>query len=289
MGELRGRTVLVTGAASGIGRCLALEFAQEGCDLILIDINPAGLQATAGEVRATGGSASCHAVDITDPAQVEALASRVEPHVLVNCAGTSVTAELEDTTMAEWRLIMGVNLFGAINMVQAFLPQLKAKPRTQIVNIASAFGLVSYPSMGAYCTSKFAMIGYTNALTRELARHDIRVTLICPGITRTPFLDTTDMKGYDGATKKQGLLRLLPLISADPRRLARYIVRAAKRERRMVVHTWIAKLVFYANRLSPAAISLSLDLVYRLVLFMRAREAGAPDEADEKFLEVVNE
>jgi NAD(P)-dependent dehydrogenase (short-subunit alcohol dehydrogenase family) len=289
MGELKGRTVLVTGAASGIGHCLALEFAREGCDLVLVDINPAGLKSTEGEVRELGRNASAYTVDITDPAQVGALADKVDIDVLVNCAGTSVTAELEDTTLANWQLIMGVNLFGAINMVQAFLPRLKAERGAQIVNIASAFGHFSYPSMGAYCTSKFAMVGYTQALARELARHDIRVTLICPGITRTPFLDTTDMKGYDGAMKKEGLRRLLPLISADPQRLARYIVTAARNERRMVVHTWVAKLVYYANRLSPTLTSLGLDVMYRVVLFMRTREAGADIEAEEKMLEVVNE
>jgi NAD(P)-dependent dehydrogenase (short-subunit alcohol dehydrogenase family) len=282
VGELREKTVLVTGAASGIGRCLALEFAREGCDLVLVDINARGLENTAGEVRGLGRDASCHTVDITDPAQVEELAGRIDPHVLVNCAGTSVTAELEDTTLADWRLIIGVNLFGTINMVQAFLPRLRARRGAQIVNIASAFGLFSYPSMGAYCTSKFAVVGYSTALARELARQGVKVTLICPGITRTPFLDTTDMKGYDGAKKKEGLLRLLPLISADPQRLARFIVGAVKKEKRMVVHTWIARLVYYANRLWPAGTGAGLGLVYRLVLMMRARESASPLEAVEE-------
>ena len=272
MAELSGRTVLVTGAASGIGRCLALEFGRQGCDLVLVDINAAGLEGTAGEVRGLGRVVSCFTVDIADPTQVEALAGKVDPDVLVNCAGLGRTAELEDTSPADWQLMIGVNLFGTINMVNAFLPGLRRKGGAQIVNIASAFGLFSYPSMGAYCTSKFAVVGYTQALARELGRQGVKVTLICPGITRTPFLDETDMRGYDSA-RKQGLRKLLPFISADPQRLARFIVDAARRERRMVVHTWIAKLAYYSSRVSPAGVSLILDVVYRVVLFMRAREA----------------
>lgn len=282
MAELGGKTVLVTGAASGIGRCLALEFAREGGDLALVDINGDGLDRTADEVRRLGRSASCHTVDITDRAQVERLAEQVKPAVLVNCAGLGITAELEDTTPADWQLMMGVNLFGTINMVQAFLPGLRARGSCQVVNIASAFGLFSYPSMGGYCTSKFAVVGYTLALARELGRQGIKVTLVCPGITRTPFLDTTDMSGY-AAARKQGLRKLLPLISADPERLARFIVQAVKRERRMVVHTWVAKLVYYLSRISPVGTSMVLDLMYRVVLFMREREgAGAPAKTVEE-------
>lgn len=288
MGVLRDRTVLVTGAASGIGRCLALEFAGEGSDLVLVDINGAGLEKTAGEVRGLGRTAECHVVDITDPAQTEALAEKVKPQVLVNCAGLGITAELEDTTAADWQLMMGVNLFGTNNMVQAFLPGLRARGGGQIVNIASAFGLVSYPSMGGYCTSKFAVVGYSLALARELAPQGVKVTLVCPGITRTPFLDLTDMSGYDSA-KKQGLRKLLPLISADPKRLARFIVQAAKRERRMVVHTWAAKSVYYLSRVSPIGTSMLLDVVYRVVLFMRKREAGTQvaDEVEEQLEAVI--
>jgi NAD(P)-dependent dehydrogenase (short-subunit alcohol dehydrogenase family) len=289
MGELRNRTVLVTGAASGIGHCLAIEFAREGCPTVLVDIDPAGLRATADEVIAGGGTATCYTVDLTDPAQVDALAGQVDIDVLVNCAGTSVTAELEDTTSAQWRLIMGVNVFGPVDMVQAFLPALKRKRGAQIVNIASAFGLFSYPSMGAYCSSKHAMVGYTTALARELEPHGIKVTLVCPGITRTPFLDGTDMRGYDGEMRSRGLRRLLPLVSADPQRLARYIVDATRRGRRMVVHTWVAKLVYFASRLSPALTGAGLDLVYRIVVFMREREPGDGSGTHENVLEVVNE
>jgi NAD(P)-dependent dehydrogenase (short-subunit alcohol dehydrogenase family) len=271
MAELRGRTVLVTGAASGIGRCLALEFAREGGNLVLVDINAAGLESTAAEVSGPGREVSCFTVDITDPEQVGSLAGKVDPDVLVNCAGLGRTAELEHTTMADWQLMVGVNLFGTVNMVNAFLPGLRLKGGAQVVNIASAFGLLSYPSMGAYCTSKFAVVGYTQALARELGRQGVKVTLICPGITRTPFLDETDMSGYDSA-RKQGLRKLLPLISADPARLARFIVDATRRERRMVVHTWVAKLAYYGSRVSPALTSAALDLVYRVVLVFRARE-----------------
>lgn len=275
MGELAGRTVLVTGAASGIGRCLALEFAREGCELVLVDIQAAGLEGTAAEVLALGRGASCHTVDITDVERVEALAGEVSPDVLVNCAGLSVTADLEDTTPAEWRLTMDVNFFGTVSMVKAFLPGLKRKGGSRIVNIASAFGLFSFPGMGAYCASKFAVVAYTKALAGEVSRHGVRVTLICPGITRTHFLDNTIMDGYEGDKEKVGLRRLLPLISADPERLARFIVKAVKRNRGMVVHTWIAKLVYCAGRVSPAATDACLRLGYRIAFIMRAREAGA--------------
>lgn len=267
--------MLVTGAASGMGHCLALEFARQGCDLVLVDINPDGLERTAGEVRGLGSAAECHTVDITDSEQVGALASGVSPGVLVNCAGLGFTADLEHTTMADWHLLFDVNMFGTINMVQAFLPGMKAAGTGRIMNIASGFGLVSFPSMGAYCASKHAVVAYTEALAAEVKRYGIRVTLVCPGITRTPFLDATDMKGYDDTSRRREFLqRVLPLVSTTPDSLARFAVKALRRDRRMVVHTWVAKLAYYSNRVSRLVTGAFLDLVYRVVTRMRPAQPG---------------
>jgi short-subunit dehydrogenase len=172
--------------------------------------------------------------------------------------------------------MIDVNLFGTINMVQAFLPGMKAARSGRIVNIASGFGLVSFPSMGAYCASKSAVVSYTEALSGELKRHGIKVNLVCPGITRTPFLDATDMKGYDDdARRKELLQRVLPLVSTTPEKLASFIVRAVKRDRRMVVHTWVAKAAYYGNRVWRGGTGAFLNLVYRVVTRMRSPESGA--------------
>lgn len=273
MKDLRGKSALVTGAGSGIGRCIALDLAREGCDVVLVDIDESGLLAAAAEIERAGGKATACRVDVSDPDQVGTLARDVAPQVLVNCAGVGILADLEDTRPEDWDRILGVNLFGSVNLVRVFLPLLKANGGGHIVNIASGFGLFAFPGFGAYSTSKFALVGYSEALSVELAKYGIKVTTVCPGITDTPILQHSEARGFDEAKAKSAVRRLLPLIATTPERLSRVIVEAVKKEKHLVVHTWLFRLLFFVKRLSPGLYMRVISIPYGATWRLR-RETG---------------
>lgn len=254
----------MTGGASGIGRCMALDLAREGCVVALVDLNERGLEAVAAEVRRLGGTASTHRVDVSDARQVEELAREVEPQLLVNCAGTGICANIEDTTDEEFRRIVDVNLFGPVGLVRAFLPALKQAGGGHVVNIASGFGLVAFPGFSAYSTSKFGLVGYSEVLSVELARHGITVTTVCPGLTHTPIIEYSEMRGFADEKARRFVLRLLPLIGTTPEKLSAVVIRAVKRDRYLVTHTWTLKLVHLVKRLSPRLYRDMLSLLYKL-------------------------
>ena len=253
MKHLNGRQTLITGAAGGIGASLALEFASEGCNLILVDLDPGGLERVAREVEAKGVAVEWHVVDVTDRGRLDELASERCPDVLVNCAGIGIMAEIENTTPEEWHRIIGVNLLGPINCVAAFLPGMKLNGRGHIVNIASAAGLSALPTLGAYSTTKFGLVGYSETLAAECAPHRINVTTVCPGTTVTPILDS-DKKGFDAARADRSLRLLKPLVFTTPEKLARAIVTSVKKDRRFMTHTWLFRFLYYLKRVSPATV-----------------------------------
>ncbi|MBU1669467.1 MAG: SDR family NAD(P)-dependent oxidoreductase [Actinobacteria bacterium] len=264
MKYLGGRQVLITGAASGIGRSLALEFASEGCPLVLVDLDAAGLEEVAGRVAAYGVTAERHVVDVTDRSSLDALASNTSPDVLVNCAGIAIMAEIEKTTAEDWNRIIGVNLMGPINCVAAFLPGMKSRGDAHIVNVASAAGLSALPTLAAYSTTKFALVGYSEVLDAECAPHGIRVTTVCPGTVDTPILGS-GKKGFDAGRVDRGLDLIKPLIFTSPEKLAKKIVSAVKKDRRIMTHTWLFHFLYYLKRLSPASVYWIQRMTYRVV------------------------
>lgn len=193
---LAGRHMLVTGAASGIGRAIAELFARQGARLAIFDRDAAGLAQTA----ATTG-AHAFPVDLTDAAataRAVADAARALGALdgVVNCAGVGAHKLLADLDRATWDLVMAVNLTAPYVICQAALPWLKQRPGASIVNIASGLGLLSNaPGASAYAASKAGVIGLTRALAAELAPA-IRVNSVCPGIVQTP-MTTSQLGGYD--------------------------------------------------------------------------------------------
>jgi len=186
-GRLQGRRLLITGAASGIGRRTAELFASEGAALTLLDSNRERLTAVARETRGTAVAA-----DVTQEASV---ASAVEQGAnamggidgVVNAAGIVIHGSVLEVGVADWKLVLDVNLTGTYIVVRCSLPWLKQAPFATIVNIASGQGLVpNTPSMTAYAASKGGVVNLTRALAAELAP-DIRVNSVCPGMVDTPM------------------------------------------------------------------------------------------------------
>lgn len=203
--RLEGRRVLITGAASGIGRATAELFLAEGAVVALLDCDEARLaqlvDGLAGD-RAHGVQA-----DVADPAAVavavEAACSRLGGlDGVVNAAGVATAGPIEATTLAEWQATLAVNLTGPFLVCRAALPALKAAGAATIVNIASGAGLRPIPEMGAYSAAKAGLVMFGKSLAMEVAADSIRVNAICPGIVDTPMF----RRVYEGAADPQAEL-----------------------------------------------------------------------------------
>lgn len=260
MRDLTGKRVLVTGAASGIGRAAALAFAREGAELMLVDIQAEDLDAVKREVEALGARSASYVVDISEADGVRALAARVESgpggvDVLVNVAGIVVAADIADTTLDDWKRITGINLMGAVYTMHFFLPGMIARGEGHIVNVASAGGLVSFAMLGAYCTTKFGLVGLSEALYQEVAGRNIGVTAFCPGLTRTPIVGKALVRGYSRDRIQRVMRSAMSGPGAiSPERTGELIVDAVRRNRALVVTTTPGRLLVRLNRLFPSLV-----------------------------------
>jgi len=186
--DLAGKVAVVTGGASGIGKGIATTLAAEGARVILADIQPDALEATAAEL-----GVDAVLTDVSDAADVESLATAVvrkygTVDVVCNNAGIGPLAPVKDLTLDDWRWMLGVNLWGVIHGVHTFLPILSGNPDGgHIVNTASMAGLVAHARLGAYSTAKFGVVALTEALAEELAADGSRVgvSVLCPGTVHT--------------------------------------------------------------------------------------------------------
>jgi 2-hydroxycyclohexanecarboxyl-CoA dehydrogenase len=193
--KLSGRTALVTGAGRGIGRAIALALAREGCQVGVADILPGSAEATAAEVEALGVKGLALPVDLTSRAEVErmvaqALAQFGQIDVLVNNAGWDRMGLFLDTDEDTWDRIIAVNLKAMLYVCKAVLPQMVARGGGKVVNVASDAGRVGSSGEAVYSATKGAVIAFSKALAREMARHRISVNVVCPGLTETPLLQS---------------------------------------------------------------------------------------------------
>ena len=194
-GSVRGRHVVVTGGGGGLGGAIAAAFAAEGDNLTLLGRTQTTLDVQADVLRRSSGiQVEAVVVDVTDAASIalafETAVLRGGPvHVLVNSAGHATAAMFQETTVAQWRQTIDVNLTGTFLCIQRVLPAMLAAGHGRIVNIASTAGLRGYTRVAAYCAAKHGVVGLTRALAAETARSDITVNAVCPGyIEGTPML-----------------------------------------------------------------------------------------------------
>jgi len=177
---------VVTGGASGIGRALAESLAAEGAAVVVADVDEAGLAETVKRIEARGGRALAVRTDVSDRAQVQALADRAfsalgRVHVLCNNAGVAIWGGLETATHRDWAWTLGVNLWGVIHGLEAFLPRMIAqRDGGHVVNTASMAGLIASQGLGVYNTSKYAVVGLSETLAKDLRPYGIGVSVLCP-------------------------------------------------------------------------------------------------------------
>ncbi len=192
-GYFRDRVVIVTGASSGIGRDLALTFAKMGAKVALIARRKSLLESLADEITAAGGDAFPLVADVTRRADVHDAIDRTVAHfgridILINSAGIAIPDRVETMSPADLERMMAVNLMGTLHTMQAVLPSMRSAGTGSIVNIASLAGRRGMPPLGAYCATKFAVVGLTEALRVELFGSGIRVSLVMPGVIDTPMV-----------------------------------------------------------------------------------------------------
>jgi NAD(P)-dependent dehydrogenase (short-subunit alcohol dehydrogenase family) len=184
--DFGGKVAVVTGAGSGIGRALALALARAGAHLVLADVDEAGLAQSARGVEACGRQALAVPTDVARADAVLALAERAYDrfgavHVLCNNAGVVVHGGLETATREDWQWVLGVNLWGVVHGLLAFLPRMIAGGQGgHVVNTASMAGLIASQGLGVYNASKYAVVGLSETLAKDLRPHRIGVTVLCP-------------------------------------------------------------------------------------------------------------
>ncbi len=256
---LRGGVAVITGAASGIGAALALEFARRGMHLALVDLNAAGLAQTADGARALGADVSTHALDVADAAAVAALPAAVlavHPRVtvLVNNAGVALGGLFEQVAPEDFDWLMNINFGATVRLTRAFLPVLAREPAAQLANVSSIFGIIAPPGQTAYAASKFAVRGFSESLRHELEMtgSPVGVTIVHPGGVRTSISDNARLaRGLDAAQVAGERANWRRLLALAPEDAARIIADGIERRAPRVLVGKDAKGAAFIQRLFP--------------------------------------
>jgi len=271
-----GKRVLVTGAASGIGRATALRLACEGAELYLTDINAEGLDETVTAARAAGATvAERRALDVSDYDAVATFAADVHSRhpamdVVMNVAGISAWGTVDQLTHAHWRSMVDVNLMGPIHVIETFVPPMVAARRGgRLVNVSSAAGLVALPWHAAYSASKYGLRGVSEVLRFDLARHRIGVCLVVPGAVDTPLVQTVQIAGID--REDPGVQRWVKRFSGhavSPEAAAEKILAGVARNRFLIYTSGDIRALYAFKRFAWLPYSVAMKQVNRL--FTRA-------------------
>lgn len=255
--DFRGKVAVVTGAASGIGRATALALAREGCVLALADIDAAGLDGTAREIHARDGKAASYVVDVSNQGAVvafarEAISAHSRVDILFNNAGVGISGTIADTPLERWEWLVGVNYWGVVFGIKAFLPHFLERGSGHIVSTSSLAGLVPAPGLGVYASTKFAVLGLSEALRVELRDRGIGVSTICPGVIKTNIPRATEyMVSANAKRSREEIIATFERYAWPPERVAKAVIKAIRRDRAIVPVGPEAWLLWYAMRISP--------------------------------------
>jgi short-subunit dehydrogenase len=257
MDSLQNRFALITGAASGIGQQLAYTLAGEGCHLCLVDRDEAGLQELANELRGTPVRVCLQVCDLQDPDAISRMVTNALEvtggiDLLINNAGVACYGPTHQMSMEQWNQVMQINLLAPIQLTQQLLPHLLLRRDPHIVNMCSISGLVAGGRFAAYHTSKFGLIGFTEALRGEYRRQGVGVTAICPGPVRTQLYREASSSRADGKVPEPPAW-----VCASPEQVARRTLKAIRRNERQVLITPMAHLLFQIKRFFPSLIDMA--------------------------------
>ncbi len=266
--DLQGKTALVTGAGGGIGRAISLSLARKGCSLALVDIDPAVLAQTRDLAAQSGVRTSVEQLDVADREGVALLPQRVlaaheSVDILINNAGVAVAGKFKQLSEADFDWLFEINFHGLVRMTRAYLPLPRKRPEAQIVNISSVFGLISLPGHTAYCASKFAVRGFSNALRLELAGSSVGVTVVHAGGVATSIASRARISSAiapdDAARQIKEFEKKLKL---PPEEAGEIIVKAIEKRRPRVLVGQDAQVVALIERLAPVS---NYDILSKLL------------------------
>ena len=265
------KVVVITGASSGIGHETAVEFARKGCDIVLAARRQERLEQVAREIETRGGNPFVLKTDVSVEEDCRALIQKTVEHfgridVLVNNAGYGHYAPIEKLSTEDLEKILKTNLFGALWCTQAALPHMIAQKSGHIVNVSTVISLRAVPFMSAYCISKFAMNAFDESLALEARPHNIGVSLVCPGLTKTKFQTNASQVGHQAPVgNEKGM---------TPSKVARAILRSVQKNRRRVYLTWGGKILILFQRISPFLTDQCLYLAYfKLIPLLQKKSA----------------
>ena len=272
MRHLQGKAALVTGAASGIGRAIALRLAAEGVRSYLLDVNAAGLAETVDQCKRRGVYAIGRRCDLTRPAEISSAVDYVLEQwngvdLLVNNAGITYYGRTADMAAEHWDRLLAINLHAPIQLTRELLPTLLDRGEAHVLNVASVCGLVGLGRVTAYTTSKFGLVGFSESLRAEYARRGLGVTALCPGFADTNLFTAAPL-GADRQSHKTPPKWTL----ATPEKIADCAIRGIRRNRAVVVVQPYAHALVALKRFAPWL----LDGVNR---FSRKRRTPTPPPA----------
>ena len=259
------KVAIVTGAGSGIGKGLAEALARVGAQVVICDVNSERIEKTAAGIRAAGGQATALRVDVSDyDAVKKMIEDTVSAHgrvdYLFNNAGIAIAGPATSFSIDDWRQVIGVNLFGVVHGVAVAYPIMVKQGFGHIINTASVEGLTPFPATAIYVTSKYGVVGLSNALRIEGAAHGVKVSAVCPGYVKTAIF--TDSKFINVDRQKQ--LEVIPeWVGVTPEQCAKIILRGVERNRAFIVVTLFAKFLWLLARLSPNLVIWIMKKMYR--------------------------
>lgn len=255
-----GKRVYVTGGSSGIGLGIARQLAPLGADLLLFARNGKKLEEARAAVRGSGGTGKVEIMplDVSDDAMVKKVIDRAvrdfgAPDIIINSAGIGSAHYFESISYDEFDRVMKINLYGTRNVIAAALPSMKKRGSGVIVNISSMAGFMSIFGYSSYATSKFALVGFSEAIRSELVRFGIKVLLACPPETDTPFLLE---EGKTIPPECRAMKDLMGTLGTDY--VARFIIRGIARGKYLIMPGYLSRFLYLVQRFSPGWVARGL-------------------------------
>lgn len=255
--NLKKKWVVVTGAASGIGRSAAVAFAKRGANIIASDLNQAGLDSVRKEVQALGVFCLTHVVDVSNEAAMKEFADRVHDKcgavdVLINNAGVAHIGQFLDCDLAHWQRVIGINVMGVVHGCHFFIPKMvEAGGPRQVLNVASMGGIYPSPDLGAYCSSKGAVWSLSEVLKMELADTRVGVTTVCPGLVSTSIAEHPENRAAKVTDERLAKLQnVFRKEGCSPDVVGEAMVRAVQSGKDMLLVGPHARFIHHARRIS---------------------------------------